>query len=158
MLIHRALLSLAETFTELQPTLMSHCLACLPSSATSERPDSSPVCRSLPSSPLLPLSFTSIFYHSSKSRASHEQNGVKDSTLSGEIIMDPVLVLPCLPTTSQANHGPRPLQLLFQLTVFLVMGLFGPFKVHSPSTVFPPSHSGPLLALNEFLLDNNGAD
>lgn len=134
MLVQRALLSLTETFTELQWTLMSYCLTCLP---TSERPDSSPVCKSLPFSPLLLLSFTSISYHSSKSCASHEQNGVKNSTLRGEIIMDPVLVLPCLPTTSQANQSPRPLQLLFQLTVFLVMGLFGPFKVHSRSTVSP---------------------
>lgn len=136
MLVQRALLSLTETFTELQWTLMSYCLTCLPTSATSERPDSSPVCKSLPSSPLL-LSFMSISYHSSKSCASHEQNGVKNSTLRGEIIMDPVLVLPCLPTASQANQSPRPLQLLFQLTVFLVMSLFGPFKVHSLSTASP---------------------
>lgn len=137
MLVQRALLGLTETFTELQWTLMSYCLTCLPTSATSERPDSSPVCTSLPSSPLLLLSFTSISYHSSKSCASHEQSGVKNPTLSGEIKMDPVLVLPCLPTTSQANQSPRPLQLLCQLTVFLVMGLFGPFKVHSLSTVSP---------------------
>lgn len=56
MLVQRALLSLTETFTELQGTLTSYCLTRLPSSATSERPDSSPVCKSLPSS--------LFFYHS----------------------------------------------------------------------------------------------
>lgn len=137
MLVQRALLGLIENFTELQRTLMSYCLTRLLTSATSERPDSSPVCKSLPSSPLLRLLFTSISYHSSKSCASHEQNGVQNSTWSGEIIMAPVLVLPCLLTTSQADQRPRPLQLLFQLTVFLVVGLLGPFKVHSLSTVSP---------------------